>query len=99
MYKPGIRLKSAACSTEIVVVRPPKSGEISCGGAAMAAATETVESAPIADGWNAGSVLGKRYEDADSGLQVLVVKPGEGTLGIDGRALTLVEAKALPASD
>ncbi|MEO9327849.1 hypothetical protein [Gordonia aurantiaca] len=99
MYKPGSRLKSAACSTEIVVVKPPRSGEITCGGAVMAEATATVDSVPIADGWDTGSVLGKRYEDVDTGLQVLVVKGGDGALGIDGRALTLVEAKALPASD
>ncbi|MBY4572523.1 hypothetical protein ACN94_02740 [Gordonia paraffinivorans] len=99
MYKPGSRLKSAACSTEIVVVKPPQAGEITCGGAVMAEAAATVDPAPLADGWDTGAVLGKRYEDVDTGLQVLVVKGGHGTLGIDGRALTLVEAKALPASD
>ena len=50
-------------------------------------------------GQDEGSLLGKRYEDGDTGLEVLCVKPGAGSVGVDGRLLTLKAAKALPSSD
>ena len=46
--------------------------------------------------------VGKRYEDKDSGLQVLVLNgnPGEEwALMADGRVMELVAAKPLPSSD
>ena len=43
--------------------------------------------------------LGKRYVDEDSGLEVLCVKPGTGSLHVDGRSLVLKGAKPLPSSD
>jgi len=46
-----------------------------------------------------GTQLGKRYVDEPTGLEVLCVKPGSGTLAADGRDLTLKSAKPLPASD
>lgn len=99
MYKPGTRFKSAVCTTEVVVVKSPSSGELTCGGAPMGADLRSADDAAPAAGWDGGAELGKRYEDAESGMQVLVVKAGAGSLGIDGRALTIVSAKALPASD
>jgi hypothetical protein len=44
-------------------------------------------------------VLGKRYVDTESGLEVLCTKPGPGVLSADGRQLTLKAPNALPASD
>ena len=46
-----------------------------------------------------GSLIGKRFADADSGLELLVTKAGAGTLTLDGVALPLKEAKPLPSSD
>ena len=46
-----------------------------------------------------GSQLGKRYVDAETGLEALCSKSGAGSLSIDGRPLTLKEAKKLPSSD
>jgi hypothetical protein len=45
-----------------------------------------------------GSVMGKRYVD-ETGAEVLVTKAGGGTLAIGQTALSLKEAKPLPASD
>jgi hypothetical protein len=45
-----------------------------------------------------GSVMGKRYVD-ETGAEVLVTKAGAGTLAIGQTALSLKEAKPLPASD
>jgi hypothetical protein len=46
-----------------------------------------------------GSLIGKRFADPESGLELLVTKAGTGTLAIDGVALPLKEAKPLPSSD
>jgi hypothetical protein len=43
--------------------------------------------------------MGKRYTSAESGIELLVTKPGKADLAIDGAVLTLQEAKPLPASD
>ncbi|HEY2084895.1 MAG TPA: hypothetical protein VGH54_02475 [Mycobacterium sp.] len=46
-----------------------------------------------------GVVLGKRYVDEPTGLEVLCTKAGAGPLAADGRQLVIKAAKALPASD
>jgi hypothetical protein len=43
--------------------------------------------------------MGKRYVDADSVYELLCVKPGKGSLSVDGVALGIKDAKPLPASD
>jgi hypothetical protein len=48
----------------------------------------------------AGAVLGKRYTaQQDETFEVLVVKPGLGTLADGPQPLVLKAAKPLPASD
>ena len=94
--KPGTRLKSAACATEVVVIRCG-GGSIECGGAAMAEAGG--EAADLDADFAGGSIMGKRYVDAAGTVELLCVKPGKGTLALDGVALQLKEAKPLPASD
>ncbi len=42
--------------------------------------------------------MGKRYVD-ESGAEVLVTKPGAGSLSVGDIKLTLKEVKPLPASD
>jgi hypothetical protein len=99
--KAGTRLKSTVCATEVIVVKAP-SGDITvtCGGAPMALASETVEAkgTPSADAAE-GTALGKRYVSADESLEILCTKAGEGSLGLNGERLSLKEAKPLPASD
>jgi hypothetical protein len=48
--------------------------------------------------FSGGNVMGKRYVD-ESGAEVLVTRAGAGTLSVGDVALTLKEAKPLPASD
>jgi len=99
-YKTGARLKSVVDTTEGVVVRLPSAGEISCGGAPMIAFTEVKpEGGAIDAAFAGGSIMGKRYFDEESGLEMLCTKSGDGALAIDGRVLALREAKALPSSD
>jgi hypothetical protein len=97
--KPGLKLRSTVCSTEVVVVRPAAGAvDISCCGASMTEADGARgASAPAvtAD----GILLGKRYADESSGLEVLCTKPGPGPLAVDGRELQVKGPKPLPASD
>lgn len=99
--KPGSRWKSAVCDAQMVVVRPPATaGELQCGGAAaLPLDAPAASAADIAPDHAAGVLVGKRYIDAASGLEVLGAKAGKGSLAFNGIALTLKEAKALPASD
>jgi hypothetical protein len=93
--KPGSRLKSATCDSEVVVIRY-SSGTIGCGGAAMSEAGGDAELDPtLAD----GTMIGKRYVDTAGTVELLCVKPGKGTLTLDGVALATKDAKPLPASD
>ncbi len=99
--KPGSRWKSAVCAAEVVLVRPAKTSvTLECGGQPMVALGTTVpEGAALAPELAAGVSAGKRYFDAESGLEVLGSKAGKGTLAVGGKPLALKEAKALPASD
>jgi hypothetical protein len=47
----------------------------------------------------AGTLLGKRYADADSELEVLCTKAGEDSLSLGDAPLHVKDAKPLPSSD
>lgn len=100
VVKPGTRLASVVCSTEVVVVRAPQDGapDIACGGRPMVPVDEaTQRDQPIDPSLRSGTQLGKRYEGA--GLELLCTSAGEGTLTAAGEAMALKSAKPLPASD
>ena len=99
--KPGSRWKSAVCDVEVVLVRPPSSGDVlECGGTAMIphGGARLADASPAA-GLDQGSQAGKRYSDTETGMELLCTKAGQGTLGLDGRPVTLKDAKKLPSSD
>jgi hypothetical protein len=81
--KPGSRWKSAVCGG--VAVLPQADASPPTGG--------------ISADHAGGVLVGKRYTDETTGIEVLGAKAGKGSLAIDGRPLTLKEAKPLPASD
>ena len=95
--KPGTRLKSATCDTEVMVIRSGE-GQIECGGAPMGEAKPAAPTELSADQSN-GTLMGKRYVDAAATFELLCVKPGKGSLSVDGAALVTKDAKPLPASD
>ncbi|MBY4573351.1 hypothetical protein ACN94_07100 [Gordonia paraffinivorans] len=99
--KPGTRLCSQTCDTEVVVVTAPDSEvELTCGGAPLVPKGEPVERVEISAGLDTGTQLGKRYTSEDApGLEVLVTKAGAGTLAIGTTPLEIKAAKPLPASD
>ena len=99
LLKAGTRLKSAVCSTEVMIVGAPKDEvDITCGGAALMAMGGE-GSGEIADDAKDGTQIGKRYVNEAGDLEVLCTKPGEGTLAAGGAALTIKGAKPLPSSD
>lgn len=99
--KPGLRLKSDVCSTEIIVLRAPAlDALLACGGVEMLAMTETSTAGRAIDSAHAGGTLiGKRYVDALDRVEVLCTRGGDGSLALDGVAMAVKQAKALPSSD
>ena len=95
--KPGSKLKSAVCDTEVMVIKG-KDQVVECGGKPM------VEEAPAEKGgldpnFAEGTKVGKRYVNAEGTVELLCVKAGAGSLAIDGEALVTKDAKPLPSSD
>lgn len=95
--KPGVKLKSAVCDTEVMVIRCGE-GVVECGGTAMGEA-KPADAGAISPEFEAGTQMGKRYVDEAGTFELLCVKPGKGSLSIDGVALSVKDAKPLPASD
>ena len=99
--KPGTRLFSAVCSTEMIAVRSP-GGEvdITIGGVPpVSSASERTGSGTVAEGHGGGAMMGKRYVDDAETIELLCTKPGDGVPALAGEVLRLKEAKPLPASD
>jgi hypothetical protein len=98
--KPGTRIKSAVCATELMVIQAPSGDvDVRCGGAPMIGIGDPKPERAIDPNLKAGSQIGKRYVDAAGTVELLCTKPGEGTLAIGTAPLVLKEAKPLPASD
>jgi len=96
--RPGLRLRSQTCAAEVVVIRPGTAqGVLACGDLPMT--TDTASNGQPASSATDGVQLGKRYTDETQTLELLCAKAGAGPLTLDGVALTIKAAKALPASD
>ncbi|MBV8804558.1 MAG: hypothetical protein JO042_05915 [Sinobacteraceae bacterium] len=95
--KPGTKLKSAVCDTEVMVIRGTGM-TVECGGAPMVQ-EQPAERGSINAGFAQGTQIGKRYVDSGGALELLCVKAGKGSLSIGGIPLQLKGAKPLPASD
>jgi hypothetical protein len=95
--KPGTKLKSQVCDTEVMVIRAG-AGTVECGGVTMAEGKPEALGDISLDHAN-GSLIGKRYVDAGGTFELLCVKPGKGSLSVGGVALSVKDAKPLPASD
>ena len=94
----GKRLKSAVCTTEIMVIAAPDGDvDLYCGGSAMGAGDGNGGSVDADHA--GGTAIGKRYVNEDGSLEVLCVKAGPGSLSVGGTALTVKDAKKLPKTD
>jgi hypothetical protein len=100
VIKPGARLQSQVCETQVIVIRSSDSlSDLRAGGLPMIALdTQKTPGAQPDPNFAAGNVLGKRYVD-DSGAEVLVTKAGAGTLSVGTSPLVQKSAQPLPASD
>ena len=72
--------------------------EVTCGGAPMAE-EKPAEAGELNPDFAQGSQMGKRYVDEAGTVELLCVKPGKGSLAIDGKILNTKDAKPLPSSD
>jgi hypothetical protein len=99
--KPGTRLRSAVCGTEVVVVRT-RTNEVDmrCGGRPMLLMdAPRVDGVAPEPGYDEPTALGKRYADDEDQIEVLCTTPGPSTLSIGENRLVVKGAKPLPASD
>jgi len=98
--KPGLRLKSTADTTELMVVRAPGGDvDLRCGGQPMVAVgDDTSNGDPVAP-FDEGTLVGKRYTDEGESIELLCTKAGAGSLSIGDTALITKGAKPLPSSD
>ena len=95
--KPGTKLKSGVCDTEVMVIRG--SGvTVDCGGAPMLDQRPETPGTPHPD-LSEGTLIGKRYVDQSGSIELLCVKGGKGSLSVGGVKLSIKDAKPLPASD
>ncbi len=96
--KPGTKLKSGVCDTEVMVIKAGRPAELACGGVPMVE-ERSGERGAIDPAFAEGTRTGKRYQDAEGAIEVLCIKAGQGSLAADGVALRTKDAKPLPASD
>ena len=98
--KAGSRLACPDCTVELVVVKPP-SGPVTltCSGVEIVEAAADRPAGGHSAPEGGGTLVGKRYADEETGLEVLCAKPGPGQLAADGRVIEVKGAKPLPSSD
>ncbi|MFJ8019376.1 hypothetical protein [Streptomyces sp. NPDC096311] len=99
--KPGTRLRSAVCGTEIAIIRARQTTiDLRCGGVPVLPLSEMPTERGTAQApFDTGTQVGKRYADSSGDLEVLCTKGGEGSLAVGDTPLELKAAKALPSSD
>lgn len=98
--KPGTRLRSAVCETEVVIVKAPAGSlDLRCGGHPMLSVDEERDGSTPEPGFDEGTLMGKRYTDDSGELELLCTKPGASSLSLGDERLALKDAKPLPSSD
>ena len=98
--KTGSRLGSTVCNAEVMVIAAPEGDvDLTCGGAPIAEAGAGGDKGSIDPDHAGGVQIGKRYVDAEGTLELLGIKPGEGSLALGGVQLSLKDSKKLPKTD
>jgi hypothetical protein len=97
--RPGDQLASTVCTTKVVVIRAPAERRplIACGGSPMVPAASAQQ--PPSGEAGTATLIGKRYVDATTTVELLCTSSGSGVLTCDGAPMPLKTAKPLPASD
>jgi hypothetical protein len=98
--KAGTRIQSAVCNTEVMVIAAPAGDvDVRCGGAPMLEISAQKPGGTPDAAFAGGTQIGKRYVNEEGDLELLCTKPGDGSLSVGDKALSLKEAKPLPSSD
>ena len=99
--KPGLRLTSTVCRTEVIVVKAPLTPiDLRCGGEGMVAKRHRSHDTGLVDIMHSdGTEVGQRYADEEVGLEVLCTKAGDGSLSLGDRRLPLKDSTPIPTSD
>ena len=97
-YRPGTRLYSTACDTEVMVIRCGATSQVFCGGLPMSD-KDAPDKGTIDTNLAEGTLMGKRYVDPSNTLELLCVNPGKGRLTCGDEVLREKETKKLPSSD
>jgi len=98
IYKPGTKLSSTVCKTQIMALRvPAEELDITCGGAPMQVGDPDELGTP--SGENNGTLVGKRYTDEAETMEFLCTRGGEGSVSVNDTLLDIKAAKKLPSSD
>lgn len=98
--KPGTRLRSSVCTTEVVVVKASAADvDLRCGGVAMAPLDQAATGDGLQAGFDGGTQVGKRYTNEAGDIELLCSKAGAGSLSLGDTLLELKTAKPLPSSD
>lgn len=98
--RPGLRLRSAVSTAEVVLVRVPD-GEVDLrsGGISVRKMEDAAGSLEPTEHADVILQVGKRYTNESGSLEALCTRSGTGGLALDGELLAVRAAKALPASD
>jgi hypothetical protein len=100
ILKAGMRLRSTADTTELVVVKaPPGDVDVRCGGQPVVAPGSAGGGGELDPAHASGSQIGKRYVDEAGTIELLCTKAGPGSLSIGAVPLQTKESKQLPSSD
>ena len=99
--KTGSRLRSAACTTEVMVISVPgEEFEVSCGGVQMIGVAQTPAGGlSVLPDAAEGTKLGKRYINDGGALELLCTNSGDGALATNMVMVQHNEAKNQPSSD
>ena len=99
--KPGARFRSAVCDAEVIVIKAPAAQiDLRAGGYPMlAAGADKPDGEAPKSGFDAGTLMGKRYTDEAGTIELLCTKGGASSLSIGEVVLNVKDAKPLPSSD
>ncbi|MEM7018411.1 MAG: hypothetical protein AAF512_13850 [Pseudomonadota bacterium] len=96
--KPGMRLKSAVCDAEAMIIKAAEGNDLTCGGEPLVADAPAGKSSGNPEHMD-GCVIGKRYVNEAETVEVLCIKSGEGSFYYNGDELMTKDTKKLPSSD
>jgi hypothetical protein len=96
----GTRLRSVACTTEVVIVRASGAAvDLRCGGAPMVGLHDATAQGPSVPADAPATLIGKRYWCESVGLELLCTKGGSGELTVGDEPMVIRSTAALPSSD